>query len=252
MNKLILLLLFVFLFSSCRTHKDVLYFQNLSQVIQQTDEVYDDPKIQTGDALIITVTTFNTVLAQPFNITPPAGSGSSGGATSELSPIAYVVNSDGEIEMPVLGTMEIAGRTRKELAEYLRKELSFYVEDPIVNIKFLNFRVSMLGEFNRPGVVQSTSEKLSIMEAISYAGDMSLYGIRDSVMIIRTIDGVREHTYLNLLDANSINSEYFYLRQNDIVYAMPTKSRSMEFNSRPIRDGLTILGFVLTIYALFK
>src|SRR5690606_22861465 len=120
MNKLILLLLFVFLFSSCRTHKDVLYFQNLSQVIQQTDEVYDDPKIQTGDALSITVTTFNPVLSLPFNNTPPAGSGSSGGATSELSPIAYVVNSDGEIEMPVLGTMEIAGRTRKELAEYLR------------------------------------------------------------------------------------------------------------------------------------
>lgn len=252
MNKLILLLLFVFLFSSCRTHKDVLYFQNLSQVIQQTDEVYEDSKIQTGDALSITVSAFNPILAEPFNIIPPAGAGTSGGATSELSPIAYVVNSDGEIEMPVLGTMEIAGRTRKELAEYLRKEISFYFDDPIVNIKFLNFRVSMLGEFNRPGVVQSASEKLSIMEAISNAGDMSLYGIRDSVMIIRTVDGVREHTYLNLLDANSINSEYFYLRQNDIVYAMPTKSRSMEFNSRPIRDGLTILGFVLTIYALFK
>lgn len=253
MNKLILLLLFVFLFSSCRTHKDVLYFQNLSQVIQQTDEVYDDPKIQTGDALSIMVSTFNPDLSEPFNLRPPLGAGAGGGgATSELSPLAYVVSSDGEIEMPVLGTINIAGRTRKELSAYLREEISFYVEDPIVNVKFLNFRVSMLGEFNSPGVVQSTSEKLSLMEAIANAGDMSLYGIRDSVMIIRTIDGIRNHTFVNLLDANSINSEYFYLRQNDIVYAMPTKSRSMEFNSRPIRDGLTILGFVLTIYALFK
>lgn len=252
MNKLILLILFIFLISSCRTQKDVLYFQNLAQVIQQSDEIYDDPKIQTGDALSILVSTYNPELAEPFNLKPPVGSGSSGGATSELSPLAYVVNSDGEIEMPALGTIHVAGRTRKELAAYLREEISFYVTDPIVNIKFLNFRVSMLGEFNRPGIVQSTSEKLSIMEAIANAGDMSFYGIRDSVMIIRTTDGVRNHTFVNLLDANTINSEYFYLRQNDIVYAMPTKSRSMEFNTRPIRDGLTILGFVLTIYALFK
>lgn len=249
MNKIvILLLIFTFLFS-CRTHKDVVYFQNLDQVINETREVYADPTIQTGDALSINVSTFNPLLAEPFNL-GTATNQSQG--ISENSPLAYVVSSNGEIDMPMLGSVKVVGKTRQELSAYLEEKISFYVDDPIVNVRYVNFRVTMLGEFNSPGVVQSPSEKLTLMEAIAGSGDMNLYAIRDSVMIIRTVDGVRQKEFVNLLDANSINSDYFYLRQNDIVYAMPTKSKATEFNSRPLRDVLTVLGFFLTIFALFK
>lgn len=249
MNRFILFILLISLISSCRTQKDVWYFQNLDQVINETPEIYEDPKIQTGDALSINVNTFNPELSQPFNL------GTSTNTTqgvSENSPAAYVVSSNGEIDMPMLGSIKVIGMTRQELSVFLQDKISHYVKDPIVNVRFLNFRVTMLGEFNSPGVVQSTSEKLNLMEAIARSGDMNLYAIRDSVMIIRTVDGIRQKKFVNLLDANTINSEYYYLRQNDIVYAMPTKSKAIEFNSRPIRDGLTVLGFVLTIYALFK
>ncbi|MDG4949862.1 polysaccharide biosynthesis/export family protein [Weeksellaceae bacterium KMM 9724] len=249
MNRIILLLLLISLVSSCRTQKDIWYFQNIDQVINETAEIYEDPKIQTGDALSIVVSTFNPKLAEPFNL---GGGVNNTRSISEDSPAAYVVSSDGNIEMPMLGSIQAAGKTRQELAILLEEKIKTYVNDPIVNVRYINFRVSMLGEFNRPGVVESKSEKLSIMEAIAKSGDMSLYAIRDSVMIIRTTDGIREHKFVNLLDANLINSEYYYLRQNDILYAMPTKSKAIEFNSRPIRDGLTVLGFVLTIYALFK
>ena len=251
MNRIILFILLISLISSCRTQKDVLYFQNLDQVINESPEIYEDPKIQTGDALSINVNTFNPLLAEPFNL----GSGVGASSTQNLdekSPLVYVVSGNGEIEMPMLGSVKVAGKTRQELSAYLEGKISTYVNDPIVNVRFINFRVSMLGEFNRPGVIQSNSDKLSIMEAIANAGDMNLYGIRDSVMIIRTVDGVRQKTFLNLMDANSINSDYYYLRQNDIVYAMPTKAKALEFNSQPIRDGITIIGFFLTLYAIFK
>lgn len=252
MNKIIAILLFLFLLFSCRTQKDVLYFQNLAQVINETPEIYEDPKIQTGDALSINVNTFNPLLAEPFNL----GSGQGSTTTqnlSEKSPLVYVVSSNGFIEMPMLGPVEVKGKTRQELSAYLADKISFYVEDPIVNVRYINFRVTMLGEFNQPGtVVESSSEKLNIMEAIAKAGDMNLYAIRDSVMIIRTVDGIRTQDFINFKDANLINSEYFYLRQNDIVYAMPTKSKALEFNTAPIRDGITIIGFFLTLYAIFK
>ncbi len=249
MNRFILFILLISLISSCRTQKDVWYFQNLDQVINETPEIYEDPKIQTGDALSINVNTFNPKLAEPFNLGTITNASQ---GVSENSPVAYVVSSNGEIDMPMLGSIKVIGKTRQELSVFLQDKISQYVKDPIVNVRFLNFRVTMLGEFNNPGVVQSTSEKLNLMEAIARSGDMNLYAIRDSVMIIRTVDGIRQKKFINLLDANTINSEYYYLRQNDIVYAMPTKSKAIEFNSRPIRDGLTVLGFVLTIYALFK
>ena len=250
MNRIIFLILIISLASSCRTQKDVLYFQNLGQVINNSPEVYEEPKIQTGDALSIIVSTFNKELAEPFNLSVSGGGNTT--ATNSKSPTAYIVSQDGYVQIPTLGRVKVEGKTRQELATYLEGKISIYVENPIVNVRFLNYRVTMLGEFSSPGVIEAESDKFSIMEAIAQAGDMTLYSIRDSVMLIRTEEGVRTHTFINLKDANLINSPYFYLKQNDIVYAMPTKSKAIEFNSRPIRDGLTVLGFFLTIYALFK
>lgn len=251
MKKSFALVFILLLISSCRMQKDVLYFQNIDQIINETPETYEDPDIQTGDALTITVSAFNAELAAPFNLQTGRNTSIST-SFSAKSPSVYVVSQNGEIEMPMLGSIKVTGKTRQELGAFLEDKISEYLENPIVNVRFVNYRVTLLGEFNRPGVVNSDTEKLSIIEAIAKAGDMNLYAIRDSVMLIRTVDDVRTHTFVNLKDANTFNTEYFYLKQNDIVYAMPNKSKALEINTRPLTAALTILGFATAIIALFK
>ena len=252
MNKLLFVVLIIFLITSCRTQKDVLYFKNINEVIGETPEVYEDPDIQTGDAITIVVTAFDPDLAAPFNLQSSRGTGGSGQGFDPKSPTVYVVSSNGEIDMPMLGRVNVTGMTRQELSAYLEDRISEYLENPIVNVRFVNYRVTMLGEFNRPGIIESDTEKFNILEAIANAGDMSYYAIRDSVMFIRTVDGVRTQTFVNLQDANLINSEYFYLKQNDIIYALPTKSKALEINTSPLTAALTVLGFATAIIALFR
>lgn len=250
MQKILLSLVIVLMISSCRTQKDVLYLQNIDAINISQDN-FTNPTIQRGDVMTIVVNAYDEQLVKPFNL----GSGTSNTtnlSTAELNPNSYLVDGDGNIDFPMIGSVVAAGKTRKELSDELKKRISNYIKDPIVNIRIINFKVTMLGEFNNQGVVNSTSDRINLIEAIAKAGGMSYYAIRDSVMLVRTIDGHRKHVFINLHDANLMNSDYYYLRQNDILYALPTKSRAMEFNTKPITSILTILGFATAIIALFK
>lgn len=250
-KKLALLLIISSFIQSCRTQHDVLYFPNIDEINYSMDN-YKSPTIQEGDVMTIVVNSYNPELSAPFNLGEGIETNRIGSGSAELNPNAYLVDSDGTIEFPMIGTIQAAGKTRKELTRELKTKISEYIAEPMVNIRIMNFRVTMLGEVNRPGVVQSTSEKLSITEAIAMSGDLSYYAIKDSVLLIRTIDGHRKHSYLNLQDAELINSPYYYLRQNDIVYVMPTKSKAMEFNTKPLTATLTVIGFLTAMFALFR
>lgn len=248
MNRILLVVLMTIFITSCRTQKDVLYFQNINEVINDSSpEIYKDPTIQTGDALSINVSSLDPKLAMPFNLNSSQSSSSSNRGINN-----YIVDSEGYIIFPMIGKILVKGKTRNELSSYLSEKISKWVTDPIVNIRIDNFRVIMLGEVGSPGVIKSDSEKLSIVEAIAMSGDLTLNSIRDSVMLIRTVDNVRTKKYINLKDAQTINSPDYYLKQNDIVYVMPTKSKTYDFNAKPLQSILTVLGFALTIYALFK
>lgn len=250
MKKIILTFLIVFTITSCRTQKDVLYLQNIDNIPIELDN-FTNPTIQRGDVMTIVVSAYDEALVKPFNL----GGGianTTNIAMAELNPNSYLVDGEGNIEFPMLGTINAAGKTRKALSDELQQKISEFIKNPMVNIRIMNFKVTMLGEFNKQGVVNSTSDRINIMEAIANAGGMSYYAIRDSVMLIQTIDGKRHHTFVNLHDANLMNSDYYYLRQNDILYALPTKSRAMEFNTKPITSVLTVLGFLTAIIALFK
>ncbi|MXV39170.1 polysaccharide export protein [Flavobacteriaceae bacterium Ap0902] len=250
MKKLLLIFILTSLLFSCRTQQDVLYLQNIDN-IDFSKENYQSPEIQVGDVLTIMVSAYDEDLAKPFNL---GGNNTTGirQGTSELSSTSYLVDSEGYIEYPMLGSIQVAGKTRKELAEDLKNRISNYIKDPMVNIRIVNFEVTMLGEFNSQGVVKSASERLNIFEAIANSGGMSFYAIRDSVLIIRSENGKRKHDYVNLHDANIMNSEYYYLKQNDILYALPTKSRATEFNTRPLTSTLTVIGFITAIITLFR
>lgn len=250
MRKFILLLIITISISSCRTQKDVVYFPNINDV-NISEVEYESPKIQSGDVMAIIVSGFDETLTSPYNL---GGSNSTNinPQSAELSPTSYLVDSEGYIDFPQLGKINVAGKTRAELSDELEKLISKYIDNPIVNIRILNYRVTMLGEFKSPGIVSSSSDKINILEAIARSGDMSLYAIRDSVLVIRTVNNTRTHKYINLQDADLMNSEYFYLKPNDIIYALPTKSKAFELNTSPISSVLTAVGLIAALLAFFK
>ncbi|MAB57231.1 MAG: hypothetical protein CL524_06730 [Aequorivita sp.] len=136
------------------------------------------------------------------------------------------------MDFPVLGNIKVAGLTRTELSDMLTQRISEYVKDPIVTIRILNFKVSLLGEVNRPGTYNFEGERLSLPAALGLAGDLTLYGRRDNVLVIRDDGKTKNYKYLDLRSADVLNSEYYYLQQNDVVYVEPNRAQvqSSSFN----------------------
>lgn len=245
MKKILLILPLLLLIGACRTQKDVLYFKNIEEAINNTPIEYQSPTIQKGDKLAISVSAMNPELVKPYNLSIVT----TGGVSEKPT---FIVREDGDINYPGIGKIRVLGKTREQIVDELTLEISKYVQDPIVNIQITNFRVIVLGEVNNPGVVTAENERFNIVDAIAKSGDMSLYAVKDSVMLIRSVDGVRNQYTVNLGDAKVINSPLFYLKQNDILYVPPTKSKAMELNTKPITAVATVLGFVVAIIALFK
>lgn len=228
MNKISLMTgAFLLLFlSSCVSRKNIVYFQNMSELEAQADSEEAALEIQPNDLLSITVSAANMEAAQPFNLPlTSAPTPGDAGVTGRLELQTYLVNSEGNIEFPVLGTVHVAGLTRQELTQKLKKEISRYVQDPIVNIKLVNFQVTVLGEVSRPGTFTVPDEKISLTKALGLAGDLTIYGRRDNVLVIRESDSTKTYKYLDLTDSGVLNSPYYYLQQNDVVYVEPNAAQ---------------------------
>ncbi|WP_417885229.1 polysaccharide biosynthesis/export family protein [Zunongwangia sp.] len=205
------------------------------QMQTDTKKSFNNLQIKPNDRLAITVSAEEVEAAMPFNL-PFVGSNMS----SQEGPIringtpslqTYLVNSDGEIQFPVLGSLKVAGLDRKEVSRKLKNKISEYVQNPIVNVQITNFQISVLGEVNRPGTFIITDEYVSLPKALGLAGDMSIYGKRKNVLVVREKeDGNKTHAYLDLTDANVINSPYYYLQQNDVVYIEPNGPQRQSAN----------------------
>ncbi|UAB84818.1 polysaccharide biosynthesis/export family protein [Zunongwangia sp. SCSIO 43204] len=213
------------LLTSCVSREDIVYFNNAESLDIASNKVsYDALKIKPNDQLNITVSADEVEAAMPFNL--PFVGKSLGGADSGLNVTnalqSYLVNSDGEIQFPVIGTIEVAGLNRKELSIFLEKKISEFIKNPIVNVRISNFQITVLGEVARPGTFSVSDEYLSLPKALGLAGDLTIYGKRKNVLIIRELEnGDKQHAYLDLTDSNFINSPYYYLQQNDVVYVEP-------------------------------
>ena len=144
----------------------------------------------------------------------------------------YTVDKNGEITVPVIGNLKVAGLSTLEATELLRNEVAKHVQDPIVRVELASFRVNVLGEVKNPGAQTVKTERYTVLDALAGAGDMSMYGKRENVMVIREENGERTFNRLDLRDANSVNSPYFYLKQNDVVYVEPNAVRvvNAEYN----------------------
>jgi polysaccharide export outer membrane protein len=165
-----------------------------------------------------------------------AGNNNNAAASSRINE-GYLVDKEGAINFPVIGKITLARLTKEEATTKMTEELKQHVKNPIVNVRFLNFKVTVIGEVNRPSTFTIPTEKINIMEALGLAGDMTAFGKRENVLIIREKDGVRSTTRINMNNKDILNSPYFYLQQNDIVYVEPdnrTKVAQTSANNRYI------------------
>lgn len=227
-NLLYLTALFAILVSSCSTYNTSLpYFEDIKNA--QSGEFAQGSyaiKIVPDDELLITVTSNVPSAASMYNI-PLSNPAIRAAITTTTQPQqqTYIVDTNGNIQFPVLGTIHVAGLSTEELKDLLLKRISETVEDPIVRVQLVNFRVNVLGEVKKPGAVLVNKERYSILDALADANDLTEYGERSNVLLIREIDGKRIYQRLNLNSSDILTSPYFYLQQNDVVYVEPNEIR---------------------------
>ena len=227
----IIAMLIVVLLGSCGSAKKVAYFQNIDTTSLVASRGLYDAKILPKDLLTITVSTTDPQASLPFNLVvynSLNSSGSLGGGGGMLQ--SYLVDNDGYIQFPVLGNVKVVGLTKNQCQDLLKEKIMPYMsqsENPVVTVRMASYRVTVLGEVANPGVVPVTTEKMSVLEALAQAGDLTIYGRRDNVLLIReTATGQKEVHRLNLNDANIINSPYYYVQQNDYIYVEPNGVKS--------------------------
>jgi len=221
-------LLFVFICESCNSSKKVAYFENLKDDSYKSTLGIVEAPIQKNDILSINISSLNEEASAIFN--PRSNAGNKETTTSTGGSIqsgGYLVNSDGNIQLPILGNVTAAGLTKKQLREsivnmILTKKL---LVDPIVDIRHLNFEVTVIGEVARPTVITVPSERISLIKALGLAGDLTIYGRRDNVLLIREEDGKKVTKHIDLNSADFLNSPYYYLQPNDVVYVEPNKTK---------------------------
>lgn len=220
------------LVGGCNAYKKVPYMQN-SDIISTIDfpkSLYD-AKIMPKDLLTITVNTTDPEASMPFNLTTQTTIGKVSNTlytTSQPVLQQYLVDNNGYIEFPVLGRLKIGGMTKNEVESMIQENLKPYLKEvPIVTVRMTNYKISVLGEVASPGTFTVSNEKVNLMEALAMAGDMTVWGQRDNVKLIReTAKGERKIIELDMNDAEIIHSPYFYLQQNDVIYVTPNKKKA--------------------------
>lgn len=254
----ILLVLLVVSAASCSTYKKINYIQDAQLDTALTMIANQGILIQPMDMISIVVSSRDPELARIYNlpvVTYQAGSESSVSNFSQRL-IGYSVDNDGNIQFPELGTIHVAGLNRWQLAELIREKLSSLVKDAVVTVQFMNFKISVTGEVTSPGVFDISGDKITIFEAISLARNLTIYGRRDGVYVIREQNGSRTIYQVDLRTVDMFNSPAYYLQQNDVVYVEPNKVRAgqstiNENNLKSVSLWVSIGSFLSTLATLF-
>jgi len=250
MTKIFFLILTLVIITSCVSQKDVIYFQT-----DQTDKTAllneYKTRIKPDDLLFITISSQDVDAVKPFNISAVTYE-----TTSDLAGVAqqqsYLVDSKGEIELPVLGKLKVSGLTREELIALFTSKLKpDYVKDPNINVRIGNFKVSVLGDVSAPGVFNIASERITILEAIALAGDLNVSGKRDNILVLRESDHGKIEYRVNLLSDSIFTSPVYYLQQNDLIYIEPNNASIQSASSNSTTTlFISITGLLVTIATL--
>lgn len=219
-----LLILSVLLITSCKSKKDMLYFQDLKDN-QQTQLNFEAAKIQPNDILTIQLSALNPESILPYKFDNSISTNSSFIETLKLQ--GYLVDRDGTISYPVLGRIEVVGKSTIELEKYLKKLLEDggHVKNPSVSVRLLNSKITVLGEVNKPGTYTITEQNITLPQALGFAGDLTINGERKNIMLIREDNGVQVVKHIDLTKSDWFTSPYYYIKQNDVIVVHPNNSK---------------------------
>ncbi|MFL0352517.1 polysaccharide biosynthesis/export family protein [Xanthomarina sp. GH4-25] len=247
----IIIVTIIISFSSCTSSKEIIYFQDEPLSSLNSLEINTEIVYKPNDLLTINVSALDPDTVRPFNLPVITNSTTTLNVQGNIKMQTYIVDKEGNIDFPVLGPIKVGGLTRAQLTLYLKERISDYVKDPIINIRLTNFTVTVLGEVNGPGTYTIEDEKISLLEAIGLAGDLTIHGKRENVFLIREQDGVKRFTKFDLTSINVVNSPNFYLEQNDVIYVEPNpaKIRSASYNQNYVII-ISAVGTLATIAAI--
>ena len=277
-NSLVLIIchvaLLAFLLSSCGSTREMTYMQGKFDTARLNEIKIPDPIIRKGDLISIIVYSDNpaataiynqSVIANSASLGSTSSSNAGGGGTgsntgtisSTTSPSSpgYLVDENGDLQFQGLGILHVEGLSKKQLKELLDSKLSKYLTNAYYTIRFLNYRFTMLGELTKPGIYSIPGEHVSLLEAIGLAGDLTFFGRRDNVLVMRENNGKREWARLDLTKPEILSSPYYYLQQNDVVYVEATKKKVVandQVTVRTISIAATIASTLAILYSIFR
>lgn len=246
-------LLLMMLMSGCSTREKVVYFNESTNSVERA---YSSPTLETGDFISVFVTCNDPLLAIPFNLPANAApqtinNGYENGIPAQLG---YLIDDKGQIILPVVGSVTIAGMTRNEACTHLREMLSAYLENPVVHIRILNFKVTVLGDVKKPGTFNVPNERITLLEALGVAGDLNITGVRNNVLVLRNENGKSVQYRVDLTQASLLESPVYYLKQNDVIYVEP--NNAARFSSTLLKNSssvtIPLISVILTAFLLFK
>ena len=241
-------------FTACTSTKKIIYLQDVVPLEQQEIEQKYEVIIHGDDLLAIMVNSRDPELALPFNM-PMVSYQLGSNAGGQQRVLGYLVDTNGNIDFPILGEIHVEGLTRMQLTELIKNKLieGDLIKDPIVTVQFLNFKISVMGEVGRPGSFTISGDRITLLEALSMAGDLTIYGRRDRVGVIRENNGKRTILFHDLRSADIFNSPCYYLQQNDIVYVEPNKAKSGQSSinqNNSIGVWVSVISLLTTIAVL--
>lgn len=235
------------IFASCVARKEVVFFEDLSEIEEDLKVYENNIKVAPDDRITVRVNSLEQEAANPFNRTNFLGS-PEGGVNTIIDLIPYQVDKNGMIKMPVLGKVKVSGYTILELSDRIEKMLENYLPNANVTVRIDNFQISVLGEVGNPGTFPIEDDHITLPKALGLAKDITIYGERNNVLVVRRNGDVVEHEYLNLTEANAVNSKFYNLQQNDIVYVEPRSSRRQ--NSGYLNNASTYLSVASVITSI--
>lgn len=249
-----LLMFFVALFfSSCGSTTNIVYFADLdsTKVKEVPIAEFKEPVIQSDDILKITIQTLDVTATTALNQTSGSPDKSSSSSSEEAAVTGFLVDRAGNVEIPILGTVKLAGLTTTKARELIKELASKYYKDPTIQVRFANYKITVLGEVAKPSSYTLPNEKVTILDAISLAGDLTVFGKRENILLMRDDNGKKEIVRLNLNSSQMLSSPYYYLRQNDVIYVEPTKAKAAANNApkfQLITLGISIVALLITIF----
>ncbi|MBB78560.1 MAG: hypothetical protein CL844_06115 [Crocinitomicaceae bacterium] len=237
---------------SCQTHKKLVYFQN-----EISGKAYTNftPTLKTDDFISITISGEDPEAVAVFNLPPVSGltnNGNNGYIQGNQEKNGYLIDENGNIQLPVIGRIKLAGLNRMDATNLVKEKVSSYINNPVVNIQILNFKVTVLGEVKNPGTFKIPNERVTILEAIGLAGDLKITGLRKNILVIRDNNGEKREFRVDLTDNKLFSSPVYYLQQNDVLYVEPNTASRVQSTVLKTTGGvlISLSSLIITTIAL--